>query len=52
MSGSTLWVVAEVVGADMKFGVFRRAVAFVDVFNLFVKASAPVIPTLTNEWTR
>ena len=51
MSGSTLRVVAEVVGAGVKFGVFRGAVAFVDVFNLFTKAGAPVVPTLTNERT-
>ena len=36
----------------MKFGVFRGAVAFVDVFNSFAKAGAPAVPTLTNERTR
>ena len=51
MSGSTLRVVAKVVGAGVKFGVFRGAVAFVDVFNSFAKAGAPVVPTLTNERT-
>ena len=52
MSGSILQVVAEVVSAGVKFGVFRGVVAFVDVLNLFAKAGAPVVPTLTNERTR
>ena len=51
-SGSTLRVVEEVVGTGVKFGVFRGVVAFVDVFNSFAKAGAPVVPTLTSEQTR
>ena len=50
MSGSNLQVVAEVVSAGVKFGAFRGAVAFVGVFNSFMKAGAPVVPILTNEW--